>query len=62
MQNTKYQTTTQYSSERNGVTRSANNILVERTRTLFDDAKLDNAYYAEAANRVRYLKKERSPK
>lgn len=56
----KHQKSAPYTPEQNGVAERANRTVIEKTRTLLEDANLDKQYWAEAANTAIYLK-NRSP-
>lgn len=51
-----HQLTVEYTPQQNGVSERANRSIVERARSMLEEAKLDKKYWAEAVNTSVYLK------
>lgn len=56
----RHQLTVEYTPEQNGVAERANRTIVEKARSMLQEAGLDSKYWAEAVNTAVYLK-NRSP-
>ena len=52
----KHERTVPYTPEQNGVAERVNRTIFDKVRCMLNDSGLDNAYWAEAANTVIYLK------